>query len=154
MANDTSVGSKLIAFVDNFSEDDLHSLRNEITATQRRLNGLKKMEAMLSNVLNAEPLPKPGPKPKKVKEDYKIDLEEPEEPEEKESTNSDSKIPDLVGKRASVGRLLACGPLKSREIIVRLKFAPVWLAEIMACPFFHKSEQGWHLTPAGRQAFC
>jgi hypothetical protein len=58
---------------------------------------------------------------------------------------------DINTKRKQVARFLSAGIKNGQQVIHNCGVSPTKLAETMDCPWFAKSDQGWYLTPIGRQ---
>jgi len=58
---------------------------------------------------------------------------------------------DITTKRKQIAKFLSGGLKTGHQIITQCGTAPGKLAETMECPWFVKSDQGYYLTPLGRQ---
>lgn len=82
------------------------------------------------------------------------------------SANGHAKKPDALDRDLGPGTWLELmrlrvaqylidnngGPINGQQLMQRCGIQGAKLGEVMTCPWFHRSEQGWHITPAGRQA--
>jgi hypothetical protein len=123
--------SRLAKFVDGLTVADLEDLREEISATENRLKGMKKLEGVVATSLGKES----AKKKYKHRESGKVDAET-----------------YLIEKRRKVAAfLLEHCPRTGHDIIVKCGIQPAKLAEVMLHPWFSKSDGGYHVTPQCRR---
>lgn len=131
--------SDLLRAIQEAGADDLAAVNGRIESIEGELSSLRMLQRVLQAKLGCEPEPQP-----KKKREPKADAGGGHDrPTANEMSNR---------RRAAAQYLMRHGAQHSGQIATAIGYDVKNIARLLTHEWFTKSDQGWHITVAGRQA--
>lgn len=130
--------SDLLRAIQEAGADDLAAVNGRIESIEGELTSLRVLQRVLQAKLGCEPEPQP-----KKKREPKADAGGHDRPTANEMTNR---------RRAAAQYLIRHGATSGAKLASACGFDGLQVYTVLNHEWFTKSEQGYHITPAGRQA--